>query len=71
MKITSNKGKKFAVLAVTEVESSVEVWTTEAENHEEAYHQAEIANGWGTFIPLDKRQIRRIIKELKSCLEDR
>ena len=69
--IKKGKGKsKFIVLAQLDEKSPIEILTTKAENRDVAHHQVEIANGCGTFIVLDKRQARRIFKDLKNWLKD-
>ncbi len=60
--------EKYIVLAQFDEKGPVEVLVTRAEDRDVACHQAEIANGWGSFIALDERQVRRIVKDLGNYL---
>ena len=60
--------EKYIVLAQLDEKSPVEVLITQADNCDVACHQAEIAMGWGSFISLNERQARKIVKDLTNCL---
>ncbi len=62
------RNEKCIVLAQFDEKGSVEVLITNTEDRDVACHQAEIANGWGSFITLDERQVRRIVRDLGNCL---
>lgn len=66
-----SKAKRFLILFVQSEEGKypVEFMQTAAENHDEAYHQAEIANGWGEYLVLDKKQARKVYKKLEKVLK--
>jgi len=53
----AEKKNKFIVFAQFNEEDAIDTFIVEADNHEEAYHRAEIIHGCGAFIILDKIQI--------------
>ena len=68
--VSSNRKKKFAVIAILDEKNPAKVFTTLAESHDVACHQVEIANGWGDFIALNKNQARNVYSGLKNHLQD-
>jgi len=65
----NGRGKeKCIVLAQLDENDPVEVLITRIEDRDITCHQAEIANGWCSFICLNERQARRVIKDLGDCL---
>ena len=68
MRKKGKRKEKCIVLAQFNEKDPVEVLVTKAEDRDVACHQTEIANGWGSFISLNERQARRIVKDLGNCL---
>ncbi len=68
MRKKGRRKEKCIVLAQFNEEDPVEVLITRAKDRDVACHQTEIANGWGSFISLDERQARRVVKDLGNCL---
>lgn len=68
MRKKRRRKEKCIVLAQFNEKDPVEVLITRVEDRDVACHQAEIANGWGSFISLNERQAWRIVKDLGNCL---
>lgn len=70
MDTSSNRKKKFVVLAAIDEKSPIASFTTVADTHYVACHQVEITHGWGSFIALNKNQAQQVYRDLKNRLQD-
>lgn len=70
MAASSNRKKKFLVLAAIDEKGPVNVIATLSEDHDTACHQAEISFGWGTFAALNKNQAQKVYKNHNRHLQN-